>query len=238
MKKIANIELTRGNRGRAVPLGENINEDVIKYLLEEMKMSGIEFCFYDPEFPSPSDPGAYFSYSPSSGLWRMTLGNHGWSGGIYIIGDQALLTQLQNLHFLGLLKLLELEGVCFFSHYASETDIKNKEMNDLILQIHGKTSPEIRKAVLAIERVLEILERYAEHSQGNISEIKTKLTDIKTGNRFKIKEALFAIGGMCHPKWLGDVYISGMPWEEWSSALNDMHDACAMAFNKLDKKLT
>jgi hypothetical protein len=50
----------------------------------------VEFAFFDATYAPSSDSGAYFSYSPSNSVWRMTFGNHGWSGGIYEIETTAV----------------------------------------------------------------------------------------------------------------------------------------------------
>ncbi|MEO1410744.1 MAG: hypothetical protein AAFW73_12740 [Bacteroidota bacterium] len=56
-------------------------------LLAVLWDQGYELTFYDEYYPSPSDPGAYFRYTTQKTNgpqhWSMTLGNHGWSGGIY-----------------------------------------------------------------------------------------------------------------------------------------------------------
>ncbi len=56
-------------------------------LLEFLKSHKLSIEFFDCLYPSPSDPGAYFSYSSLKNSWEITLGNHGWSGGIYKIDE-------------------------------------------------------------------------------------------------------------------------------------------------------
>jgi hypothetical protein len=96
------------------------------------------FSFYDRLYPSPSDPGAYTSYfrKENSESWKMTLGNHGWSGGIYSINKEVIYKQLNNLIHSSQLTEIQFEGVVTFSHYEEEPSEKNKKQNDYIREIH------------------------------------------------------------------------------------------------------
>jgi hypothetical protein len=46
---------------------------------------GQSLSFFDPVFPSPSDPGAYFRIERSSGTLFIRAANHGWSTGWRVI---------------------------------------------------------------------------------------------------------------------------------------------------------
>jgi hypothetical protein len=67
--------------------------------------------------------------------WQMTLGNHGWSGGIYLIEESTLIKQLMNLIRNNALEI-NVDGVCFFSHYTVKPESKSLEMEKEILKIH------------------------------------------------------------------------------------------------------
>jgi hypothetical protein len=133
-------EITNGPKGRRVVLAHDMQFSAIVSLLHSLMVGGMEFAFYDPKYPSPSDPGAYFSYSPMNGMWRMTLGNHGWSGGIYEIDAPVVANQLWALYSTGLLSALELAGVHFFSHYQPESRSENEAMNMKLRGLHPATS--------------------------------------------------------------------------------------------------
>jgi hypothetical protein len=117
-----------------------VSDPTLRELLQVLKDNDAEFALYDERYPSASDPGAYFSYSPTGapvGKWRMTFGNHGWSGGIYEIDDNTICCQLMGLVARGLLKSIELDRVCFFSHYPLERASRSKAMDKELLAIHG-----------------------------------------------------------------------------------------------------
>lgn len=137
MNKIPGVEVTTGARGRQIIFKDDLPSNTFVTLLESMMNDGIEFAFYDATYPSPSDPGAYFSYSPMNGVWRMTLGNHGWSGGIYMVEAAVVSTQLRSLYSKGALDPLDLEKVCFFSHYEPEPQSKNEAMNRKLRELHS-----------------------------------------------------------------------------------------------------
>lgn len=137
MDTIEGVNYYDGLSGREVVFDEDLSENSLALFLAGMMESGLEFSFYDPLFPSPSDPGAYMSYRPGGSTWKMTLGNHGWSGGIYEIEPATIRRQLKNLHDKGLLAGLRLDRVCFFSHYAMESQENSRAMNERLSQIHS-----------------------------------------------------------------------------------------------------
>src|ERR1035437_9012508 len=108
MNKIPGVEVTTGGRERQIIFKDDLPFNAFVTLLESMMKDGIRFSFYDATYPSPSDPGAYFSYSPTNGVWRMTLGNHGWSGGIYEVEAMVISSQLWSLYSRGALEPLQL----------------------------------------------------------------------------------------------------------------------------------
>jgi len=136
MMLVPGMEVSTGPTGRRIIFTGELPE--FSAALEEMMALNVEFAFYDPMYPSPSDPGAYFSYSPSRGAWRMTLGNHGWSGGIYTIAHATIGTQLRSLYSRKLLKALDLDNVHFSAHYAPESPTKSEEMNVRLQKLHAQ----------------------------------------------------------------------------------------------------
>ena len=67
----------------------------------------------------------------------MTLGNHGWSGGIYEIRSSIAARQLYSLYVSGQLRPLDLDGVCFFKHHKPQGEAANEKMNKLLEEIHA-----------------------------------------------------------------------------------------------------
>lgn len=137
MNNIPGMRVATGARGRQIVFDSEVPANTFIILLESMMKDGTAFAFYDPTYPSPSDPGAYFSYSPMNGVWRMTLGNHGWSGGIYVLAGPVVVQQLQNLHSNGALAPIDLDKVCFFSHYEAAPPALNEAMNKKLEALHG-----------------------------------------------------------------------------------------------------
>lgn len=56
------------------------NEQTISRLLGEIPPES-EFMFYDRDYPSPSDPGAFVSIKRVNDQYTMKRANHGWSDG-------------------------------------------------------------------------------------------------------------------------------------------------------------
>lgn len=133
---IPGIAFYEDSNGRHVAFAEGLPAQTFNAFLDAMMKDRLEFSLYDPRYPSPSDPGAYLSYSPQKGRWRMTLGNHGWSGGIYDIEASVVARQLVSLYTAKQLSPLGLDNVCFFSQYEPESQERNKEMNNLLEHLH------------------------------------------------------------------------------------------------------
>ncbi len=133
---IEGVNYSAGPSGQEVVFDDGLSEKTFSRFLAAMMEDGMEFSLYDALYPSPSDPGAYLSYRPSNGTWKMTLGNHGWSGGIYEIEPSTICRELKSLHDKGLLKGLKLGGGSFFSHYPLESQEKSYAMNERLRQIH------------------------------------------------------------------------------------------------------
>ncbi len=67
----------------------------------------------------------------------MTLGNHGWSGGIYNIRSATISRQIHNLYARGRLSSLGLDNVGFFRHYRPVSAEANDEMDRRLLELHA-----------------------------------------------------------------------------------------------------
>lgn len=122
-------------------LRDGVDEAGVRALLEEIVERFGSFEIHDVHYPTISDPGAYISYArydPQAREWQMSLGNHGWSGGIYVIRHEVVVCQLLNLaNSVGEVELMS--DAAFFSHYEPEPPEKNEEMNARLAKIHGCT---------------------------------------------------------------------------------------------------
>jgi hypothetical protein len=68
--------------------------------------------------------------------WSMTLGNHGWTGGIYQIRKTTVNQQVYNLFMRKKLKEVGITDVAFFSHYNRESPERSRIKDQEILQMH------------------------------------------------------------------------------------------------------
>lgn len=134
---VEGVQLVGSPERRQISFSIDFQPESVSKLLVVLAQHEFEFAIYDPTYPSPSDPGAYFSYSPKQGRWRMTLGNHGWSGGIYDVPVKAIASQLRNLLTRSLLTAIDLDHVHFSKHYAPETPEKNRVMTERLLALHA-----------------------------------------------------------------------------------------------------
>jgi hypothetical protein len=128
---------------RRIELSKPVADAALAGLFQILRDDELEFAVYDACYPSPSDPGAYFSYSSRGaavGTWRMTLGNHGWGGGVYVVDQAAVCCQLRNLTNRGLIRDIQLDRVGFFAHYSLEGAPRSREMNERLQTIHGGAS--------------------------------------------------------------------------------------------------
>lgn len=123
-----------------VNLEKNVTYSNCIELLVFLKSHKLSIEFFDCLYPSPSDPGAYFSYSSLKNNWEMTLGNHGWSGGIYKIDEKTLAKQIFNLNKIEQLKSLKILHKSNFEHYSKKDIYENEKQNELINFIHSAQS--------------------------------------------------------------------------------------------------
>lgn len=68
----------------------------------------------------------------------MTLGNHGWTGGIYTIKEDAIANQIYSLIKQKQIDSIRIDNVKIFSHYGKKTGEVNEKQNDLLSKIHTK----------------------------------------------------------------------------------------------------
>jgi hypothetical protein len=59
---------------------DNADEQTVTRLIGEIP-SEAEFMFYDKDYPSSSDPGAFVSIKRVNNQYSMKRANHGWSDG-------------------------------------------------------------------------------------------------------------------------------------------------------------
>jgi len=128
-------------QGKYIKVSTQFDPDKLEDLMKFLRNYKIDFSIYDELYPSMSDPGAYISYSytnmQNGSKWKMTLGNHGWSGGIYEIDENTILTQLNNLFLHNKLKEIQIEGVSLFQHYKMKSEFDSKEENERLITIHS-----------------------------------------------------------------------------------------------------
>jgi len=124
----------------SIEIGPLASKIVILKMLNILRLHKIAFSLFDNLYPSKSDTGAYISYSQeqndSENTWSMTLGNHGWSGGIYTIDDNNISIQIKNLISLNLMNRINISNVQFFK-YDKENIDNNLNQNSLIYGIHS-----------------------------------------------------------------------------------------------------
>ena len=89
---------------------------------------------------------------------------------------------------------------------------------------------ELEDAVREIERAVDTLRRSSCDRWAET--LSRHLADVRGTAAFTQKQALFKIGELCHPKALGDAGVSDSGWQ---AQLERLHDACARAFNTLEK---
>jgi hypothetical protein len=120
----------------------NYNSDTIDLdsLIFSAKYNDIGLSYFDDLYPSPSDPGAYFNFfhsNESETIYYMSLGNHGWSGGIYLVDEEIMKKQLRNLIHHKLLKTIELTFELPMKYYSLKDSRSNSEMSQRLIDLHN-----------------------------------------------------------------------------------------------------
>lgn len=149
LEKIKGIRIEQKSGNRAIVFDSNLSSEEIEKMLQIFYDSENPFSFHDKLYPSGSDPGAYISYfrKTKGDTWKMTLGNHGWTGGIYTIDKEIILKQLNNLIHASLLNEIQVENVVTFSHYDEETVEKNRKQNEYLNEIHKLPNTFLERSV-------------------------------------------------------------------------------------------
>lgn len=104
-------------------------------LFEILEKHKFKFDLFDKKYPQISDEGAYFSYSFDK-VWKMTLGNHGWSGGIYTIDKKVIINQLTDLIMFENKIELGIQNVSSLKQFSAKSDSENLEINRKLKEIH------------------------------------------------------------------------------------------------------
>ncbi|MCS3798479.1 hypothetical protein [Niastella sp. OAS944] len=137
ISQLKGIDIT----SKVIKIANDTSFENIIALLKILRTHKVPFALYDGYYPSPSDPGAYLSYSQeqneTENAWSMTLGNHRWSGGIYTISENNIALQIHNLVRNNQIDSIEIDKVVFFSHYEKENKDKNRNKNALLYGIHS-----------------------------------------------------------------------------------------------------
>ena len=138
-----------GIKNKQINIANDTPFENILALLKILRTHSVSFALYDSYYPSPSDPGAYLDYSQelneTADSWSMTLGNHGWSGGIYTINENNIALQIHNLVRNNQIDSIKIENVKIASHYDKENIDRNRNRNALLYGIHAtfhKIDPE------------------------------------------------------------------------------------------------
>ena len=100
---------------------------------------------------------------------------------------------------------------------------------------HFAFMPELETAIKDIESAVVVLRRSS--CERWVVRLEQLLADVRAGNDFTRKQALFQIGELCHPKALGDVRITAVDFQTWDAQLEALHDICARAFNILERRV-
>ncbi|RQP14771.1 MAG: hypothetical protein EAS52_16800 [Parapedobacter sp.] len=139
--KLKAFTITDRQNVKVVGISKATTFEDITELLCVLRNHRIGFAFYDPYYPSPSDPGAYLDYSQEKNetrnSWSMTLGNHGWTGGIYTISENNIALQIHHLVENGQINSISINNVKIFSHYEKQNSVRNRDQNALIHRIHS-----------------------------------------------------------------------------------------------------
>lgn len=143
INKIGGLKLIQKPNSIAISIDQDIQIENVRALLELLRKNKIAFALYDYFYPSPSDPGAYIDYSQeqndNANTWSMTLGNHGWTGGIYSIKENIIANQIHNLVKCKQIDSIRIDDVKIFSHYNKKVGELNDKQNDLLSKIHTTT---------------------------------------------------------------------------------------------------
>jgi hypothetical protein len=143
IEKINGLRVSKVYEKQSVIFSDSVSFQSLLDLIKILSCNNLSFAFHDSLYPTSSDPGAYLDYSQEKNdkenCWSMTLGNHGWSGGIYTINNDTIAQQLFSLINKKLLSNIQIEDVSIFSHYEKENSDSNNKMIQRIENTHSST---------------------------------------------------------------------------------------------------
>jgi hypothetical protein len=142
IRRLPGMALARDSGAKCVQLDSKVLFNDLLRMITILREHDAKISVFDPCYPSPSDPGAYFDYTLQKAVgetWSMTLGNHGWSGGIYRVDDRTLAMQVYGLSSNGRLSKLDVERGTIFEHYAPVTERSNVEMIEKLRTLHAQS---------------------------------------------------------------------------------------------------
>ena len=138
ISRIAGFGVVEIDGRTKITVDSRISTQSIRSLLKTLHERKSEFSFYDALYPDKD--GSYFAYSQEKNagpdIWGMTLGNHGWSDGIYTIREENIVLHIENLARKDSPLYIETEKVAFFAHYKHKSDEDNKAMNERLVSTH------------------------------------------------------------------------------------------------------
>lgn len=141
VNKLEGIRVDNRSSSTIIEINPETTLNSINKLLELIRTNNLSFFIFDKLYPSLSDPGAFLNYSQDQNevenCWSMTLGNHGWSGGIYTIHENAISIQIHNLIMQKEIKGIQIDNSFFFSQYDKVSLSQNENENTLIYKIHS-----------------------------------------------------------------------------------------------------
>ena len=141
INRLGEFEVSKVYDKESIVFKDSVTYKNLNELIKILSINNIAFAFHDSLYPTISDPGAYLDYSQeknnNKGYWSMTLGNHGWTGGIYSISNEIVAGQLYSLISKRLLSSIKIEGAKIFSHYNKKKTVENEEMVSRIEKVHN-----------------------------------------------------------------------------------------------------
>lgn len=82
-----------GNKVLDFVFNNDANEQTIIRLVSELPLDTM-LMFYDQDYPSPSDPGAFVTVRRDNDKYRMERSNHGWQKKAELISSEKLVVYL------------------------------------------------------------------------------------------------------------------------------------------------
>ena len=123
VRKVTTREISHEN-SKKFALNEESSDETLRLLIRNIPHE-TQVIFYDKDYPSPSDPGAYVSFMRVNNEYLIERGNYGWSNEWMPMGTEELVTYLlkcseshkmvaESVHYMSVLyerKVPELERI-------------------------------------------------------------------------------------------------------------------------------